>query len=312
MRIEEFYFDSRDGKSKIHTVCWMPEGEPKAILQIVHGMAEYIERYQAFAEIMTENGFCVVGDDHLGHGKTASFNEAQQGYFCEQDAATVLVRDEHRLKKLMQEKFPGKPYYIMGHSMGSFITRNYLCNYGTGIQGAIIMGTGMQPKGLLMASRLIAGIQKKLFGEHHVAKFIDRLAFGSYNKKIEQPRTAVDWLTKDESQVDKYVAHPDCGFVFTVNGFATLFELIWRLHNPNNLERMPKDLPLFLVAGAADPVGDYGKAVTKVYESYKKLGLKDVSLKLYDNDRHELLNETDWKDVTNDILNWLNNQLKAS
>lgn len=218
---EEFYFDSRDGKSRIHAVRYRPEdaGQIRCILQVVHGMAEYVERYEEFAAYLVERGFVVTGDDHLGHGKSVG-EGGKQGYFCERDPATVLVRDVHRLKKLTEELYPGVPYVLMGHSMGSFIARNYLCRYGTGISGAVIMGTGMQPKAVLDMARLVAGIQKFFCGPMHVSRLLDRLAFGGYGKGITDRRTAFDWLSRDRERVDRYIADPMCGFTFTVNGFA--------------------------------------------------------------------------------------------
>lgn len=305
MRKENLYFDSRDAKSKIYAVKWMPETEPKAVIQLVHGMAEYIERYDAFAEYLTECGFLVVGDDHLGHGKTASYNQAQLGYFCAKHADTVLVRDEHRLKKTIQAEYPGIPYFILGHSMGSFIVRNYICRYGSGINGAVIMGTGMQPKGLLAVSKILAGIQKVILGADHVAELLNSLAFGTYNKRIGKGETEMAWLTKDTAVQGKYINDPFCGFTFTVNGFETLFNLIWNLHDKNYLNKMPKSLPIFFVSGEEDPVGEYGKAVKSVYSSFKEIGMEDVSIKLYPKDRHEIVNETDKEQVYEDIRHWI-------
>ena len=149
---EEFTFDSRDGSTKLHAVRWTPSGKVICILQIVHGMAEYVERYEALALYLGEKGILVTGDDHLGHGKSVGERGAY-GYFCDQDPATVVVRDVHRLKKITQEEYPGVPYVILGHSMGSFILRNYLFRYGSGIQGAIICGTGSQPPLLVKVQR---------------------------------------------------------------------------------------------------------------------------------------------------------------
>ena len=161
---EDFYFDSRDGEHKIHAVRWIPDiDKPACILQVVHGMAEYIDRYDDFARFLADRGILVVGDDHLGHGKTVNPGEPY-GYFCKEDAPTVLVRDEHRLKKMMHEQHVGVPYIILGHSMGSFITRNYLLKYGRGIDGAIIVGTGMQPKPVLKCALAVAAVQKVIFG----------------------------------------------------------------------------------------------------------------------------------------------------
>ena len=228
MKKEDIYFESRDGVSKLHAIVWSDETKnPIGILQIIHGMAEYIDRYDDFARFMVGKGFVVVGDDHLGHGDSVGEN-GTYGYFCKKDPATVLVRDEHRLKKLMEAKYPGVPYYILGHSMGSFIARNYLNRYGSGIQGMIVMGTGNQSKALLSASKVLVGLTGFFCGEKHVAKFINKLAFGTYNRAIEDAKTNVDWLTKDETIVDKYIADERCGFTFTVNGFRGLFELIYR------------------------------------------------------------------------------------
>jgi alpha-beta hydrolase superfamily lysophospholipase len=311
MTKENFYFDSRNGTDKIHAVRYVPDdGQVKCIVQIVHGMAEYVERYEEFAEYMTKQGFLVTGNDHLGHGKSVA-EDGCYGYFCEQDPATVVVRDVHRLKKITQQLYPGVPYVVLGHSMGSFVLRNYLCRYGTGIDGAVIMGTGMQPAALLKVSKVVTAIQKCFKGSKHVSRFIDRCAFGGYNQKIENPRTAFDWLTKDEKIVNRYVADPLCGFTFTVNGFTTLFELIERLYDKESLEKIPKTLPIYIVSGDMDPVGDYGAGVHRVYESFRKIGIKDVSMKLYENDRHEILNETDRETVMEDIALWIEKRLSA-
>lgn len=301
---EEFTFDSRDGKTKIHAVRWVPEGKVVCIVQIIHGMAEYIERYEELAQYLGEKGILVTGDDHLGHGKSVG-KDGTYGYFCEQDPATVVVRDVHRLKKMTQEEYPGIPYVILGHSMGSFILRNYLFRYGTGIQGAIVCGTGSQPKALVKVSKMIAALQGVFLGQKHVAKMIDRLAFGSYNKKIPGARTSVDWLCTEESVVDAYVKDEFCGFTFTVNGFKTLFTLLDRLNREENLNAMPKNLPVHFIAGDMDPVGNYGEGVRKAYEDFQKVGMERVSLKLYAGSRHELLNEKDKFKVYEDIYPWI-------
>ena len=305
MKKENIYFESRDGVSKLHAIVWSDETKkPIGILQIIHGMAEYIDRYDDFARFMVKKGFVVVGDDHLGHGDSVGEN-GTFGYFCKKDPATVLVRDEHRLKKLMEGKYPGVSYYILGHSMGSFIARNYLNRYGSGIQGMIVMGTGNQSKALLGASKVLVGLTGFFCGEKHVAKFINKLAFGTYNRAIEDAKTNVDWLTKDETIVDKYIADERCGFTFTVNGFRGLFELIYRLQKPKNFVNIPKQIPVFFVSGEEDPVGDYGEGVIGAKNDLVRAGLENVSMKLYPGDRHEILNETDKDIVYQDIYEWL-------
>lgn len=303
---EEFYYDSRDGISKLHAVRYTPAGDEdvRCVVQIVHGMSEYVERYEEFAEYLTSKGIVVTGEDHMGHGKSVG-KDGKFGYFCEQDPATVLVRDVHRLKKATQAIYPNVPYIIMGHSMGSFITRNYMFRYGTGIMGAIIMGTGMPDKKLMAVSKAVAGVQKTFLGSRHVSELINKLAFGKYNAEIPNSRTDFDWLSRDTARVDRYIADPLCGFTFTVNGFATLFELIMRLHQPENLERIPTKMPVLFVSGTADPVGDYGKGVNRAYESLRSVGLENLQLKMYEGGRHELLNETNRSEVAQDIYRWI-------
>ena len=308
MKREDFYFDSRDGETEIHAVKWIPEQKPRCVLQIVHGMAEYAARYEGLAKTLTGEGILVTGEDHLGHGQSVRSKTGKEhplGYFCDHDAATVVVRDAHRLKKAVQEQYPGVPYLILGHSMGSFILRNYLCRYGTGIDGAVIMGTGMQPYVLVAFAGALARLIGALGGEKRPSPLLDRMAFGNYNRRIPNPASRMDWLSRDEEQVRRYLDDPLCGFTFTANGFHTLFSLIGRLHDPALLEKMPKDLPVLFVAGEEDPVGDYGKAVRAVAESFRALGMKRVECRLYPGMRHELVNEIGKQEVEKDLLEWI-------
>ncbi|MCH5275652.1 MAG: lysophospholipase [Lachnospiraceae bacterium] len=309
MKREEFYFDSRDNRSKIHAIRWTPEsGNVVGIVQVVHGMSEYAGRYEELAAFLTGRGFVVTGEDHLGHGKSAG-EDGLKGYFCEQDPATVVVRDVHRLKKMTQELYPGVPYFILGHSMGSFILRNYICRYGTGISGALILGTGMQPGALLAFAGALTAAVGFFKGQKHPSRFINYCAFGSYNKKISNPTTPFDWLSKDEEKVQAYIADEDCGFVFTVNGFKTLFTLISRIRKKKNLKNVPDNLPIFMASGEDDPVGDYGRGVKKAYDSLKAVGVEDITLKIYSEDRHELMNELDRETIMEDIAEWLTKYL---
>ena len=305
MKKEEFTFESRDGVTQLHAVRYTPEsGEIKGVFQIIHGMSEHITRYEDIAEYLTQRGFVVTGDDHLGHGGSVP-EGGLKGYFCDNDPATVVVRDVHRLKKMTQELYPGKPYFIMGHSMGSFICRNYIMRYGTGITGAVIMGTGNQTTGLIGVSKFIAGFQKTFLGDKHPAMFINNIAFGGYCKRIENPKTPFDWLSVNEENIARYIEDPDCGFLFTVNGFRTLFELISRLLSKKNLAKVPADLPLLFVSGAEDPVGDYGKGVIAARNALEAAGVKDIEMKLYPSLRHEILNEDAKEEVKGDIYEWL-------
>ncbi len=308
MQKEEIFFDSRDGASKIRAMRWIPDEAPKCIVQLVHGMAEHIERYDEFACFLASKGILVTGEDMLGHGK--SVTDGKYGYFCKKDPATVVVRDIHKLKKLTQEQYPGIPYFIFGHSMGSFILRNYLFMYGKGIDGAIVAGTGMLPKVVVNALKAVVSIVCLFGGEAKPSKFIDNMAFGTYLKKIDNPRTSSDWLTKADEVVDEYIKDPECGFIFTGNGFKTMADLLLRLNKTSNVAKMPVTLPVLIVSGKDDPVGDYGAGPKRVYDQFVAEGMQKVSLKLYDNDRHELLNETDRLTVFNDLYEWIENELK--
>ena len=305
MAMTEFYLDSH-GKGKLHCCKWTPTQMPKAVVQIVHGIAEYAERYDAFARFLNAHGIAVVAEDHMGHGKSVG-NDLPLGYFY--GGWLAAVADSYSLMKKTMTEYPGIPYILFGHSMGSFIARNYICRYGTGIDAAVIMGTGMQPGAVLRAALILAGVQKLFYGSRHVSKLIDKMAFGGYGSKIANPRTPWDWLSRDEERVDRYIADPMCGFTFTVNGFGALFTLVSRLHSQENLKAVPKDLPVFMVSGDADPVGDYGKGVRRAYDSLVAAGLKDISLKLYEGARHELLNETNRAEVMEDILKWVQSKV---
>lgn len=310
MKKTDFYFDSRDGLTKIHAVRYEPEeqaltdGKPVAILQIVHGMAEYAERYEETAKYFTERGFVVTGEDHLGHGGSVA-EGGTYGYFCEQDPATVVVRDVHRLKKMTQELYPGVPYFILGHSLGSFMLRNYICRYGTGIQGAIIMGTGQNSSLQITLGKALAAEQKCFGGDKRKSPVLHNIVFGSVNKRIANPKTENDWLSCNEENVAKYDADEKCGFMFTVNGFATLFELVARATKQENLEKIPKELPVFLVSGAEDPIGNYGAGVDAVLDALTDAGLENVTSTIYEGARHEILNEEVGIQVMEDIHEWI-------
>ncbi|MGN0249469.1 MAG: alpha/beta fold hydrolase [Lachnospiraceae bacterium] len=297
-------FPSKDGIHTIYATKWQSDDiSPIAILQLIHGMAEHIGRYDEFACHMAQKGYIVVGDDHLGHGRSAK-EYGDYGYFCEKKAASVLVMDEHRLKEVMQKKEKELPYFMLGHSMGSLILRNYLIQYGQEIDGAILCGTPNNGSVKVGMARIISGLLKLCGKNREKSAFLDRLVFGSYNKRTEK-RTCFDWINIDEKVVDEYMNDPQCGFLFTVNGFDTMFQLSANVNKMSLLKRIPKDLPILLIAGKEDPVGNYGKGVAHVYRQYRQLGIAGAELKLYDNARHEILFEPEKDIVFADICNWL-------
>ena len=305
VRKEELTYKSRDRQTMIHAIKWIPEGDPIAILQIIHGMQEFIDRYDEFARFLAEKGILVMGNDHLGHGGSVSAN-GTYGFFCKDDPATVLVRDAHRLKKMVQEEYPGVPIFILGHSFGSFVAREYIARYGTGIQGAIIQGTAYMPTGTIKSLARLVGFMQAILGTKTRSTMINNMAFGGYLKRIQKPRTKFDWLSHNEESIDKYIANPADNFVFTLNGFATMAELLKRVQDEGKMEDIPKNLPILITAGKEDPVGNYGEGPQKLYNIYKnQLGIQNVELKLYDGMRHELQQEIGREQIFNEQYDWL-------
>ncbi len=305
VRKEELTYKSRDRQTMIHAIKWIPEDKPIALLQIIHGMQEYIDRYDEFARFLAEKGILVMGNDHLGHGGSIG-EHGTYGYFCKNDPATVLVRDAHRLKKMVQEEYPGVPVFILGHSFGSFVAREYITRYGTGIAGAIIQGTAFMPAGTVKSLGGLTGFMKAIMGEKYRSTTINNMAFKGYLRRIPNPRTKQDWLSHNEQSIDKYIADPACNFVFTLNGFKTMAELLKRIQDTDKMEDIPKNLPILITAGKEDPVGNYGEGPQKLYDIYTNtLQLKNVELKLYDDMRHELQQEIGREKVYEDQYEWL-------
>ncbi len=301
----EFTFPSADGKTAIHAVEWRPDGPVATVLQIAHGVSEFILRYEPFAEWLTERGFAVVGHDHLGHGDSVAPG-APRLYFGPAGSWNAVVKDIHTLRMLAGEMFPGVPYFLLGHSMGSFMARTILCKYPqSGIAGAIISGTGWQPTfAMPMLVKLMELICKK-GDETHPNEKLQQMIFGGYNSKIKNARTGSDWLTRDEKTVDAYVAHPLCGFTPSSGLFRDMMVGIRYIQQPKNLDAMKKDLPVFFVSGDKDPVGSYGKGVEQACAAFKKHGMQDVTIRLYPEGRHEMLNELNKDEVYEDLLNWI-------
>ena len=306
-REERFSFMSADGKTTIDAVKWIPEdGNYHGILQISHGMVEYIDRYKPFAEYLNKKGYLVVGHSHLGHGASVQSKD-DWGYFADSDSANVLMKDMHTLRMMIQKENEGVPDIMLGHSMGSYLLRRYLTVYNDNLRGAIIMGTGCVPDGLSKLGKVLCTILAKIFGWRHRSKFIKSVACSGPYKKFEMDCSHPEnnWLTRDVKVVKEYYGEPRCRFLFTLNGYYMLMDTVHYDNQMENVKKIPVKLPLFIVSGEDDPVGDMGQGVKKVYHMYEQAGLKDVTYKLYEKGRHEILNELDKDVVYSDIFSWM-------
>ncbi len=305
---EDFYFESSTGRNTIRALKCIPEGQPKAIVQISHGIAEHIDRYRDFMAFLADNGYLAVGDDHLGHGKTIT-DPKDQGFFAEKNGWDYVVGDMDKLHDLMTAQYPGIPYVFFGHSMGSFLTRTYLIKHPDKYDAAIISGTGHQAKPVVLGGYAMANFFVKKEGPRAVGYKLNDIAFGSYNKGYENPRTIYDWLSRDPAVADNYAADPLCGFVATNSLFRDMMGGIRFIIDQKNIDTMDKEKPIYFMSGDADPVGENGKGVTKAYKAFCKAGLHDVMIRLYPGGRHEMLNEINKADVYRDILNWLHEKV---
>ena len=300
---KEYTYPSATGVADIFARSWAPEnGEIKAVFQLAHGMAEHGERYEEMAAYLCEQGYAFIMNDHVGHGKSIN-SDADLGYFNgdKNKAGIGFVEDVHKLTLMAKEEF-NKPVILMGHSMGSFVARHYVTKYASDIAGAIFCGTA-GPNPAAGAGIAVASLIEKVKGPKYKSEFINGLAFGTYNKRFEK-RTAFDWLSVNKENIDKYIEDKYCGFLFTLSGYKNLFEILQFISTPDAFSKTPKELPMYLIAGAEDPVGMYGKGVKTVYDKFVQSGHKNVQIKLYDGLRHEIHNEDERFTVYADIAKW--------
>jgi alpha-beta hydrolase superfamily lysophospholipase len=291
----------------LYTHRWLPDGSPKAVVQIAHGMAEHSARYARLAQALTDNGYAVYAHDHRGHGATAS--EADHGYFAGENGWDAVVADVRAVTRFAQEEQPGLPVFLLGHSMGSFLSRSYVIEDSRDLAGLVLSGTGGDPGPLGKVGLAVARLEARLRGGRHVSPMLDKLTFGQFNAAFKPNRTGFDWLSRDEAEVDAYVADPLCGRTFTSGFFVDLFGGIQRINDRKQVARVRRDLPILLVAGDKDPVGDGGKGPRAVGEQYSSVGIVDVTCTLYPGARHEIFNETNRDEVTQDVIAWLDAHL---
>ena len=298
----DFYFPSC-GAGMIHGCRWEPQGTPVAVLQIVHGVAEYAARYEEFASFMAAKGFLVVAEDHMGHGGSVG-DEGKLGAF--EGGWHKAVADTHRLLTYTRMECPDVPYILLGHSMGSFMVRTMLAKYPKcGISAAIISGTAWMHRGIINSGIAAATLVAKRQGPTKPSKMLDAMMFGSYNRHIEHRRTSHDWLTRDNKIVDAYVADPLCGFPMTAGLAKDMLTGLLYIQEPEHLAKMRKDLPVLFIAGAEDPVGNYGEGVKQTVQAFTRAGMENVTMRIYPMCRHEVLNELNRKEVYANILDWL-------
>lgn len=305
VRREELRFASADGASTIRALLWLPAGgaEPRGVVQIIHGMAEHVERYDGFARTLAARGLAVCGDDHIGHG--ASADPSRYGCLPARGGAEALVEDEHRLRQLAAARVGADaPHFLFGHSLGSYIARVYLPEHGRGLAGVVLSGTGTLPVAVSWAGHALARLIAATRGEDRRSRLLDHMGVGAYARAVPGP-TSCEWLSHNEGNVADYVADRRCGFAFSAGGYAAVTKLTARACSLSWARRAPHDVPLLFVAGAEDPVGERGRGVRKAAELARRAGQKEVDVRIYEGMRHEILNEDDGARVASDVASWI-------
>ncbi|MGI6372044.1 MAG: lysophospholipase [Caldicoprobacterales bacterium] len=306
MSYSRFKFTAMDGVI-INVHKWgLEEGQAiKGVVQISHGMAEWAYRYDYFAKALNREGYIVYANDHRGHGLTAPSME-DVGYISDNDGFFDKVEDMRELNQLIREEHPSLPVVLFGHSMGSFLSQRYIQLYGSDLVGVILSGSNGKQGPIINLGIALAYLEMKFKGRRHRSRLLDKLSFGSYNRAFPDNRTKFDWLSRDEKLVDRYIEDPYCGGIFTSSFFYDFLRGLKMITRRKNLEAVPKNLPIYIFSGSMDPVGGFGKGVEKLKEMYETHGLKEVSLVLYPEGRHEMLNEINRDEVIEDIVRWLN------
>ncbi len=311
------YYDFRsadDRRTRVHAVKWEGDSvQPRAVLQLVHGMVEFVERYDAFAKFLTEKGFVVMGHDHIGHGDSVE-KQSDWGIMHSSYPDITLVEDIYKNYKIIRKEYPDLPHFILGHSMGSYLLREFLAEKSDDLydlSGAVIMGTGGVDDKTSTLGLTVLKVLARFFGWDHKSRLATKLMFGGAYKKFDMDGSHPEnsWLTKDIAIVKKHNREPRNNFMFSLNGYRALITAVYYDNQPANVAKTEKHIPVFFVSGEDDPVGDLGVGVKHAFSLFKKAGMTDVSMKLYPGDRHEILNETDREKVYADILEWMDSHI---
>lgn len=305
---QEFFFPSSDGRHRIRCLRWDPESAPLGVVQIAHGVAEHAGRYEDFAQFLVRQGFAVAANDHLGHGLSAA-NETELGWFGEKNGWNYVVDDMKKLHDLLQEEFPHCPLFLLGHSMGSFLARTYMIRWPQDWDGVILSGTSHMPQAVCKAGAAVAKLVIRFRGSRHKSAFLDKLAFGKYLDEIEEPQSAKDWLSRDPEVVRQYIDDPLCGYVPGAGLMLEMMKGLSFIADPENQKKMRALLPVLFISGTEDPVGGWSKGVRQAAAAFKKAGIRDLRVRLYEDGRHEMLNELNKGEVYADILRWLNEKI---
>ncbi|GMA56820.1 alpha-beta hydrolase superfamily lysophospholipase [Alicyclobacillus sacchari] len=300
-----------DDSTQIYGCTWSPEDRsaPRAVVQIAHGMAEHIARYDAFAQFLVSQGIVVYGHDHRGHGRTGT-QHGILGYFADHDGFEKVVRDIEVVTKRIEEDYPGVPIFLFGHSMGSSLSLRYIQQFGERLAGVILCGSGWFSRPILMLASWLAVREVAKRGRREPSPFLHRLTFGGFNKAFRPNRTEMDWLSRDTTQVDAYLADPLCGHVHTAGFFHDYFCGLQIVEQPKQMVQVPESLPFLLISGTRDPVGNFGRGVQKLRAALQRAGVLNIDYKLYTDARHELLNEIGREQVYTDIYRWIERRLQ--
>ena len=304
----EFTFPSADGKTDIHAVEWLPDIPARAVLQLSHGVSEYILRYAPLAEFLTARGLIVAGHDHLGHGASVAPG-APRLYFGPKGSWSWVVEDLARRRELVRERWPELPCFLLGHSMGSFLARTFLIRFPGAVDGAILMGTGQMRPALIAAGKAVAAAEALRVGEERGSPLVEKLAFGVYNRQFAPNRTAFDWISRNPENVDRYLEDPLCGENPSTGLFREMLSGLSEITDSGALSRMDPETPVLFISGDKDPVGESGAGVKRAYISFQRAGVRDVRLLLYPELRHEILNEREADTVCQDLYAWLEARL---